>query len=505
MIHFLLSLIVFLPLFGAFITILIPVAYKGVHRVIAFSTTLLTFLMSCFLVTHFDPTVGERQYIESFAWISTLNISYLIGVDGLSLIFIPLSSLLFLLCIISSWDQNNGAKGYFSLLLFLETSILGIFVAQDLFLFFSFWLSSLLPIYFLIGIWGGENKEYSATKFFIYQLVGCSLILLGLLTVYYSASPHSFNLMELIGGKFINSKITIGNRELRLEPLAFGLLFLGFAIRLPIVPFHSWFPHVLVEAPSSLKVLIAALFIKTSAYAIVRVNYSLFPEATHQYAPVIAIIGTINILYGAFCALGQKDLRKIIAYNCISHIGFAVLGLSVFSATAFHGALLGLLSHGIYVGLLFFLVGIIGVRSGEYRLVGVDGKLFFGGIVFRAPILTAFFTIAVFSALGVPGLGAFVSDLLTFLGVFPFRKSLTIIAIFSLVLTAGYFLWMYKRLILGQPHKHTTSITDLTPRDQLILLPLVILCFIVGTYPAPLLKFSQATINQILSSLGPQK
>jgi NADH-quinone oxidoreductase subunit M len=357
----------------------------------------------------------------------------------------------------------------------------------------------------MVGVWGNENREYAATKFFLYQLAGTALLMLGLLAIYYAAEPHSFSLIELTGGKFEGARIDIGDRSLRVEPLVFVLLLLGFAVRLPVVPLHSWFPHIQAETPAGLGVIFAALFIKTGAYAIVRVNYALFPSAANWLAPMLAVAGGINVVYGGICALGQRDIRRLVAYSCISHMGFVLLGLSIFSATAFHGAMLQMFVHGIYGGLLFFLVGILGDRSGGFAITNPDGTAGFGGLVSRAPLLTGFFTVAVFSALGVPGLGAFPSESLVLMGVFPAHHLLTVVGLAGIFLTAGYFLWMYRRIFLGQGSDKSRRVTDLTAREQLFLVPLVALCVLAGTYPTPLIELAQPTINRVLAPLNPAK
>jgi NADH-quinone oxidoreductase subunit M len=507
MMQHILSTIVFLPLVGAGLTLLIPGSLAGaekpVHRYIAVMTSFITFALSCVLVANFSHGTPGMQFVENFEWITSLRISYLIGVDGLSVTLIPLTSLLFLLCMFDGErrSRKSGGKGYFTLFLILETAILGTLSAQDLFLFFAFWEATLLPIYFMIGVWGGANREYSAAKFFLYQLAGSGLFLLGMLVIYYVAEPHSFSLMDLAGGKFSAARIDIGDRSLRVENLVFILMLAGLAVRLPVVPFHSWFPHVAAEAPPALAVILAAVFIKTGAYALVRVNYSLFPEASAWMAPLLAAAGAVNIIYGGICALGQKDIRRLAAYSCVSHMGFVLLGLAVFSSTAFNGALLQMVSHGIYAGLLFFLVGILGSRSGHSTITNEDGSAGFGGLVSKAPVLTGFFTVAVFATLGVPGLGAFPSESLVFLGAFPFHRLITLIGLSGVFLTAGYLLWMFRRVFLGPATEGSESVTDVTAREQFILVPLALLCVFAGSYPTPLIDLAQPTVTQVLSSL----
>lgn len=505
MIRYLLSAIIFLPLLSAGVVLALPQKEKALHRSVAAAGAFITFILTCLLIFHFDRGVNSIQFVEKYDWISSLRIFYLIGVDGISLGMIGLTSLIFLLCTIASWDQQTGTKGYFSLFLMLETTVLGTFAAQDLFLFFAFWAASLLPAYSLISVWGSRNREYAATKFFLYQLAGCAFLMLGMFAIYYSAEPHQFSLVELAGGKFTGTKIQIAGSTFEFESVIFILMLIGFAVRIPVVPLHTWFPHVQAESPAALAVVLASVFIKTGAYALVRVNYALFPQAAQWIAPLLAGAGTVNIIYGATCAFAQRDIRRLVAYSCISHMGFIMLGLGIFSSTAFHGAFLQMFSHGIYAGLLFFLVGILGERSGHYSIVYEDGSQGFGGLVGRAPILTGVFTVAVFSAIGIPGFGAFVSQSLVFLGTFPYHEVFTIIGLAGVFLTCGYFLWMYRRVFLGQGSDKSDKVTDLTLREKLFLGPLILLTFLAGIYPTPLLKFAQPTVERVLSTLEVKK
>jgi len=500
--NFILSGIVFLPLVGAALILLTRPQDRNAQKYVALLTTGLTFALSCVLVAKFERGEAGLQFVERYDWVSSLKISYIMGVDGLSVSLFILTTLLFLLSVIASWNLGSGLKGYFSLFLALETTMLGTFAAQDLFLFFAFWAGALLPAYFMVSVWGGKAREYAATKFFLYQLAACAFLLLGMFAIYYAAEPHTFSLAELSGGKFSGATLDIGGQSLHFGHLIFVLMLIGFAVRIPVVPFHTWFPHVQSEAPPALAVILASAFLKTGAYALVRVNYTLFPEAASRLSPLLAAAGVVNIVYGGACALGQKDIRKLVAYSCVSHMGFVLLGLAIFSPMAFHGAFLVMICHGIYAGLLFFLVGILGARSGHYLIVNEDGTSGFGGLVKRAPLLTGFFTVAVFSALGVPGLGGFTPELLVFLGAFPAHRWLTLFALGGVLLTAGYFLWMYRRVFLGKGGEKGELVTDLTAREKVFLIPLVLLCVFVGSYPAPLMNLAGSTITSVLSAMG---
>lgn len=502
MVNHLLTLIVFLPLVGAIAVLFFPNDGKRlIYKYITIVTGVLTFFLSLILIVHFDSRISGVQFVEKYAWISTLNISYLIGVDGLSVFLIPLTALLFLLAFVASWDRKDGVQGYFAFFLFLETGILGTFVAQDLFLFFAFWEATLLPIYFMLGVWGNEKRETAATKFFLYQLSGSALILLGMLAIYYVGSHQTFSLLELGSQRFRDMRLELWGRSWRAEGVVFLTMLIGFAVRLPIVPLHSWFPLVQAEAPTPLAVIIASVFLETAAYAIVRINYGLFPASAEVLSYGLAAAGILNVIYGGFCALAQRDIRRLVAFCCVSHVGFILLGLASFSPTAFSGALLQLVSYGLYAGLLFFLVGILGLRSGQYNLVARDGSSVFGGLVASAPLLTGFFTVAVFSAIGVPGLGAFPSQLLVLLGAFPIHKMLTILGLAGIVLTSVYLLYMYRQIFFGASGEKSKDVTDLTVLEQTFLVPLVLLSLFIGVYPSPIVKTAQTTVNQILAAL----
>jgi NADH-quinone oxidoreductase subunit M len=304
-----------------------------------------------------------------------------------------------------------------------------------------------------------------------------------------------------MAGPLSTKTIALWGHDVAFSQVAFIMLLLGFAVRIPAFPLHSWYVVAQSEAPVAIAVVLAALFLKTGAYGLLRVNFTLFPQAAQWMASSIAILGIINILYGALCALGQKDIRKLVAYMCISHMGFALLGLGIFSQTSFHGALLHLMCHGIYASLLVFLAGALGERAGHYNIVSDDNGKTFGGLVERIPVLSGFFTIGVFAAVGIPGLAGFPPESLVFLGTFPEKRVLTVLALCGLLLTAGYFLWMYRRVFLGPPTSSTAAMVDLTVREKIFLTPLAVVCVVAGLYPTPFMSLSAATLSQILGAL----
>ncbi len=503
MLNNILSYILVTPLLGALAVLAIPKSERQLHRYAALFTALVTFFLACLMMWRFDRSAPGIQFIESHPWVESLKIAYLLGVDGVSVYLIPLTALIFLLGVISSWEVTQGVKGFFSLFLLLEATILGTFMAQDLFLFFAFWEASILPVYFMLGVWGHEKRVQAATKFFIFQLAGGVFMLLALLAIYYMAEPHTFSMVELaaMASPLSSKTVSLLGHEVPFAEAAFIMLLLGFAVRIPAFPLHSWYVEAQSEAPVAIAVVLAALFLKTGAYGLLRVNYTLFPGAAQWMASSIATLGIVNILYGALCALGQKDIRKLVAYMCISHMGFVLLGLGVFTQTSFHGALLHMICHGIYASLLVFLTGALGERTGHYNIVSDDPRKTFGGLVVRIPVLSGFFTVGVFAAVGIPGLAGFPPESLVFLGTFPEKRVLTVLALCGLLLTAGYFLWMYRRVFLGAPGSSTESMVDLTLREKVFLTPLAVVCVVAGIYPTPFLNLSAATLSQILSAL----
>lgn len=506
--HHILSLLIFIPLIGACLILALPGEDKTTIRYSALATSLVAFSLSCLLVAQFDPSATQLQFVEHHRWIESLKISYFLGVDGLSIPFMPVIALLFMLAIVGSWNIQVGLKGYFGLLLLLETTILGAFCAQDLFLLLAFWQMSILPVYFMIGIWGHQNRVSTANKFFVVQLCGSVLLLFGALLIYFLSELNTFSIPELAGAaaSFWEKRIEVLGHSISFAKTAFIILLLGFATRLPVFPFHSWFVATQSEAPTVVAAIVAALYIKLGAYGLLRVNYLLFPRAAHWMSLAISIGGGVNVIYGALCARGHNDLRRILAYMCLSQMGFVLLGLGVFSQTAFHGALLQMLVHSFYAGLLFFLVGLLGERAGNFQIFSSNGDRNFGGLVLKVPLLTGFFTVGIFAALGAPGFGSFPALALLFVGMFPVHVDITMVGLVGVLLTASYMLWMYRHVFLGSAPKSaelgsSAVISDLTVQERIYLTPLVILSVVIGVYPTPFIHFSASTVTQILAVL----
>jgi NADH-quinone oxidoreductase subunit M len=493
-----LSWLIFFPLFGAGIILFVPGRFSTLIKIIALAATVPPLLWSAQLFVLFDRSNPGFQYVEKLPWIEAFNITYSIGIDGISLPMILLTTLLSFICIIASWNINRYVRGYFALFLLLETSMAGVFCALDFFLFYVFWELMLLPMYFLIGVWGGPRKEYAAIKFFLFTLVGSVLMLVVMLVFYLGSSEpstglHSFSLMLLAEQGAHHSLLK--NETVRWF-CYLGLL-VGFAIKIPVVPFHTWLPDAHVEAPTAVSVILAGVLLKMGTYGILRISYPILPDMALAFAPYVAVFGLISIIYGALCAMAQKDMKRLIAYSSISHMGFVVLGISVFSNTAaINGAVLQMFNHGTVTAMLFLLVGIIYDRA-HHR--DIDRL---GGLASVMPVYAAFTGLAFFAALGLPGLSTFISEALVLIGSFQQYRVIAIMATTGIILTAGYFLWTMQRVFLGPLKKEYAGLPDMNLREAFTLTPLALIVVVMGFYPMPVLNMIGATLRELVARLA---
>jgi NADH-quinone oxidoreductase subunit M len=488
----LLSLMVFVPLIGMVVILCLPARAHGAIRWTGVAATVPPLFLAARLLRDFDPQAAGYQFVERVAWIPAFNIEYFVGIDGISVTMVLLTALLCFLCMIASFGISTGVKGYFALFCLLDTGMMGVFCALDFFLFFVFWEMMLLPMYFLIGVWGGPRREYAAIKFFLYTLLGSVLLLVTILYLYFAAEPHSFDMTRL--GAMVRHTI-----PLNVQILLWTALFIGFAIKIPAFPFHTWLPDAHVEAPTAISVILAGVLLKMGTYGILRINYGILPAAT--LAPawggqslafwLLAALGTFNIVYGAVCAMAQQDLKKLVAYSSISHMGYVMLGMAAFTPQGINGAVLQMFNHGTITAMLFLLVGVIYDRAHHRDING------FGGLASIVPLYTGVTGLAFFAAMGLPGLSAFISEILVLLGAWRVYPALTVVAASAVVLTAGYLLWTLQRMYLGKPNEKYLSLAEINGRELFTLVPLGAIVIFLGIYPTPILDLQSPALLRL--------
>jgi NADH-quinone oxidoreductase subunit M len=523
----LLTWITFLPLIGA--ALILPVlglraagvltkeAADQASRVITLIASGLVLVLALGLWRVYDPANPRLQFVQHARWIPAYNIEYFVGVDGISITLVILSALISFIATIASmpwWPGNahldehhftqQGVPGYMAMLLILQTGMLGVFVSMDMFLFYVFWEVMLLPMYFLIGIWGGARKEYAAIKFFLYTLAGSVLMLLAIIGLYYNGPTevvdgqtlHTFNMVKMAewgrAGHYVSAPMVLGLSFIR---VAWVALFIGFAIKIPMFPFHTWLPDAHVEAPTPISVILAGVLLKMGIYGILRINYAILPQATKWAATAMAVFGTINIVYAAFVCLAQKDLKRMIAYSSVSHMGFCLLGMSAFTQQGIDGAVLNLWTHGLISPMLFLIVGVIYDRAHHRNIEG------FGGLAKQVPEYAGLLGLAFFASLGLPGLCGFVSEFTVFLGSLATWQTMTIISALSVIVTAAYYLWAIQRMMLGQLNPAYATLPDVNWRERLTLYPLGALIILFGFYPSAILNLIQGSLRNLLLPL----
>jgi NADH-quinone oxidoreductase subunit M len=496
-----LTYMIFIPLAGAVVVLLLPSKGYNLIRWVSAAATVPPLLMGGWLYANFDRTQTGFQFVQKLPWIPDYNIEYFVGVDGLSISMVLLTALLSFLCIFASFGIDKAVKGYFALFLMLETGMMGVFAALDFFLFYIFWEVMLLPMYFLIGIWGGPRREYAAIKFFLYTLFGSVLMLLAILALYFNTNPNTFDMTVMMAqANNYSTRILpfwpFSDLRWGFQHVVWMALFIGFAIKIPAFPFHTWLPDAHVEAPTAISVILAGVLLKMGTYGILRVNYPMMPVATADMAYwLLGALGAWNIIYGALCAMAQTDLKKLVAYSSVSHMGYVMLGMASFTTQGINGAVLQMFNHGTITAMLFLLVGVIYDRA-HHR--DIDG---FGGLAAVMPLYMGITALAVFASMGLPGLSGFISEVLVLLGTWQKYPVLAILGASGVVLTAGYLLWTIQRVYLGPVNEKYKLLPDINGRELFTLVPLGAIVILVGVYPSvvlDLLRASLDNINQII-------
>lgn len=462
------------------------------YRWFTLAVTLITFFLSLGLLLGFDRSVSEPQLITKISWIQELGVSYHVGVDGISLWLVLLTTFLMPGAIMASWPVNLRVHEYMIFMLVLETGMIGVFVSLDLFLFYLFWEIVLIPMYFLIGIFGGEERIYSAIKFVIYTVVGSLLMLVAIIALYYLNGSTTFDMVE-ITRNITSGKLVIARNIQWWLWLAFAL---AFFIKVPLWPFHTWLPDAHTEAPTAGSVILAGILLKMGTYGLMRFNLPLFPDISFIAAPWVMLLAVIGIIYGALVAMVQPDLKKLVAYSSVSHMGFIVLGIFAFTDKSMQGALYQMLNHGISTGALFLCVGILYDRRHTREISE------FGGIANRMPRYSTMFLITAMSSLGLPLLNGFVGEFLILLGTFssvvPYAKIFSVIGGIGVVLSAVYLLWMIQRVLFGKITKHENEeLPHLSLRERISLLPPVVMALIMGITPMLFLKASERSVETV--------
>ncbi len=490
-----LSSLIFVPIFGMVVVMLLP---KENHKAIRWTATiislvpmLVTFWLTWDYFVNFSGSAAMAYQEGPYSWIPSLNVQYFLGVDGISVPMLFLTGLLSTLSLLGSFGITNRVKEYFAFFLLLEAGMMGVFVALDFFLFYVFWEIMLVPMYFLIGVWGGPRKEYAAIKFFLYTLFGSIFMLVSILILYFTSEPHTLNMMTLIE--------TCPTLSHSLQMVCFIFFFISFAIKVPVWPFHTWLPDAHVEAPTAVSVILAGVLLKMGTYAMLRVSWPMFPDALRTLSFWIAILGVIAIIYGALVSMAQKDLKKLVAYSSVSHMGYCMLALAAFSSvTAIAGCMFQMVSHGLITGALFLLVGVLYDRAHTREIAA------FGGIGAKLPVYSGIMIFFSMAALGLPGMSGFVSEFMIFVGAFgALSKVLVGISVLGVVLGAAYMLRMVQRIFLGEfDMAKWGGLTEINFREIVTVAPLMVLTVAIGVYPAPLSNLMRATLENLVTLMA---
>jgi NADH-quinone oxidoreductase subunit M len=489
-----LTTILLLPGIGALLLLVIPNPTRSVIRGVALVSTLATFACSLPLFLRFDASSEAMQFVRNRLWFEAggFEVHYHVGIDGISLFLILMTTFLMPISVLGSWSITEKLRSYMILMLLLEVGMVGVFVSLDLILFYFFWEAQLIPMYFLIGIWGGKNRIYAAVKFFIYTMFGSLLMLAALISLYFLNGARSFDILE-ITEQLASGAITL---SVAAEVLLFLAFFLAFAIKVPLFPFHTWLPDAHVEAPTAGSVILAGVLLKMGTYGLLRFCLPMFPTASVELAPLICVLAIIGIIYGALVAMVQPDVKKLVAYSSVSHLGFVVLGIFAFNVIAIEGATYQMLNHGVSTGALFLLVGMIYDRR-HTRLIAD-----FGGVAHRMPVYATAFFVIVLSSVGLPGLNGFVGEYLILQGTFLENPVYAAFAALAVILAAVYLLWMYQRVFVGEvENEENAKLTDLDFREVVTILPLILMAIWMGVSSSTFLRKMDVSVQKVVDRI----
>ena len=480
----LLSLIIWLPVAGAVFLLFIPRRAENLIKTVALAVALADFGATLPLWFQFDRHFSGFQFVEEYSWIKALGVQYFLGIDGISVLFVLLSALITVLCILISWEAiTKKVKEFYISLLLTSAAMIGVFCALDLFLFYVFWEAMLIPMYLIIGIWGGPRRIYATLKFFLYTLFGSVLMLIGIIVIY------------LKTGTFEVPRLMEAGLPYGLQILLFLAFFMAFAVKVPMWPVHTWLPDAHTEARTAGSVILAGILIKMGAYGFLRFSLAFFPQATVAFSVPMLVLSIVAIIYGALACLAQSDLKRLIAYSSVSHMGFVTLGIFSLNATGVEGAILQMINHGVVTGALFMCVGIVYDRTHSREIS------YYGGLASVMPAYAAFFMVFTMASIGLPGTNGFVGEFLILLGTFTAKKWAAVFATAGVILGACYMLWLYQRVFWQRVNPQIAGLPDMNLREWISLLPLLILVLWIGIYPKPFLSFMHQSVNDLVQHL----
>ena len=481
----LLSTLIFFPVLGGLSLLAVDRQQTGTIRLMALFIALIEFALSLPVLLFFDKTTHLMQFVEHHRWIPALNINYTLGVDGISVLFLLLTTLIILLSILVSWEAiTDKVPEFFISLLLLEGAMIGVFCATDFFLFYIFWEAMLIPMFLIIGVWGGPNRIYATLKFFLYTLIGSLLMLVGIILLYLNGG-HTFDILRLAGQSY----------PLELQLILFWAFFAAFAVKVPMWPVHTWLPDAHTEAPAAGSVILAGVLIKMGAYGFLRFSMPILPQATQAMMVPMLVLSVIAIVYGAIVCLAQTDLKRLVAYSSVSHMGFVTLGLFALNQRGLEGGILQMINHGVVTGALFLAIGMVYERTHTREIVH------YGGLATTMPVFAGFFLLFTLAAVGLPGTNGFIGEFLILLGGFERLPWTAVVAASGLILGAWYMLWLYQRIVFNGVNERVQGLAELNLREILTLAPMVLLIFWIGLYPNALLSFLHVSVAHLVEQV----